>query len=137
MFRRTATSSKGRNSLHVIKLVSPFVMVVVLQATIAGFSLEVMSAVRAYVAGESLWSRSQKNAVYFLNLYLQSGDLGRFEEDLGIPAEVGAGLEIDEVEALRLDLGQPVPAGRRLCRNRTCEQRKTGDCGREKREAFH
>lgn len=55
-------------------------MVVVLQAAIAGFSLEVMSSVRAYVAGEAMWSRSQKNAVYFLNLYLHSGDASQFTQ---------------------------------------------------------
>ncbi|MEY9358205.1 diguanylate cyclase (GGDEF)-like protein [Bradyrhizobium yuanmingense] len=80
MFRRTAASAEGGNFLHVIKLVSPFVMVVVLQAAIAGFSLEVMSSVRAYVAGEALWSRSQKNAVYFLNLYLHSGEPSQFAQ---------------------------------------------------------
>ncbi|MGM4873769.1 GGDEF domain-containing protein [Bradyrhizobium sp. 956_D2_N1_5] len=88
MFRRTATSTKGRSFLHVIKLVSPFVMVVVLQATIAGFSLEVMSSVRAYVAGEAMWSRSQKNAVYFLNLYLHSGEASQFthyQASLAVP----------------------------------------------------
>jgi len=71
---------KERNFLHVIKLVSPFVMVVVLQAAIAGLSLEVMSSVRAYVAGEAMWSRSQKNAVYFLNLYLHSGEASQFAQ---------------------------------------------------------
>nr|WP_249811166.1 GGDEF domain-containing protein [Bradyrhizobium sp. 149] len=55
-------------------------MVVLLQAAIAGFSLEVMSSVRAYVAGEALWSRSQKNAVYFLNLYLHSGNASQFAQ---------------------------------------------------------
>ncbi|WP_426412111.1 GGDEF domain-containing protein [Bradyrhizobium ganzhouense] len=80
MFRRTATLAKERSFLHVIKLVSPFVMVVMLQATIAGFSLEVMSSVRAYVAGEAMWSRSQKNAVYVLNLYLHSGQSSQFEQ---------------------------------------------------------
>lgn len=55
-------------------------MVVVLQAAIAGFSLEVMSSVRAYVAGEAMWSRSQKNAVYSLNLYLHSGDASQFAQ---------------------------------------------------------
>lgn len=63
-------------------------MVVVLQATIAGFSLEVMSSVRAYVAGEAMWSRSQKNAVYFLNLYLHSGEPSQFthyQASLAVP----------------------------------------------------
>ena len=88
MFRRTAPSTKGRSFLHVIKLVSPFVTVVLLQAAIAGFSLEVMSSVRAYVAGEALWSRSQKNAVYFLNLYLHSGEASQFthyQASLAVP----------------------------------------------------
>jgi diguanylate cyclase (GGDEF)-like protein len=88
VFRRTATLAKERSFLHVIKLVSPFIMVVVLQATIAGFSLEVMSSVRAYVAGEAMWSRSQKNAVYFLNLYLHSGNASRFgqyQTSLAVP----------------------------------------------------
>lgn len=71
---------KSHSFLHVIKLVSPFVMVVVLQAAIAGFSLEVMSSVRAYVGGEAMWSRSQKNAVYFLNLYLHSGNASQFAQ---------------------------------------------------------
>jgi len=53
---------------------------VVLQAAIAGFSLEVMSSVRAYVAGEAMWSRSQKDAVYSLNLYLRSGEAGQFAQ---------------------------------------------------------
>lgn len=79
---------RERGSLHVIKLVSPFIMVVVLQASIAGFSLEVMSSVRAYVAGEAMWSRSQKNAVYFLNLYLHSGEASQFakyQTSLAVP----------------------------------------------------
>lgn len=63
-------------------------MVVVLQAAVGGFSLEVMSSVRAYVAGEAMWSRSQKNAVYFLNLYLHSGDASQFahyQTSLAVP----------------------------------------------------
>jgi diguanylate cyclase (GGDEF)-like protein len=39
-----------------------------------------MSSVRAYVAGEALWSRSQKNAVYLLNLYLHSGEKSQFAQ---------------------------------------------------------
>ena len=69
---------KDRSFLHVVKLVSPFVAVVLLQALLAIGSLDVMSSVRAYVAGEALWSRAQKNAVYYLDLYLHSGDRALF-----------------------------------------------------------
>ena len=74
VFRGAVTSTRGRRAVHVTRLVAPFLAVILLQATIAGFSIEVMSSVRAYVAGEALWSRSQKNAVYSLDLYLHSGE---------------------------------------------------------------
>jgi len=61
-------------SYRLIRLVLPFIAVVLLQAFIAGLSLDVLASVRAYVAGEAIWSRSQKNAVYSLHLYLNSGD---------------------------------------------------------------
>jgi diguanylate cyclase (GGDEF)-like protein len=74
--------------LHLIKLVSPFVAVVLLQGVIAFFSLEILSSVRAYVAGEAIWSRSQKNAVYFLDLYLHSGErtfFAQYQQALAVP----------------------------------------------------
>jgi diguanylate cyclase (GGDEF)-like protein len=91
VFRRTTRSSgpPGRHRLlHLIKLVSPFVAIVLLQGVIAFLSLEVLSAVRGYVAGEAIWSRSQKNAVYYLNLYLHSGNrtfFERYQEALAVP----------------------------------------------------
>ncbi len=39
-----------------------------------GFSLGTLSALRAYVCGESLWSKSQKNAMYALQEYADTGD---------------------------------------------------------------
>lgn len=88
MFRKATTAIRGRSFFHVIKLVSPFVAVVLLQAAIAAFSLEVLSSVRAYVAGESFWSRSQKNAVYSLELYLHSGEerlFDQYQASLAVP----------------------------------------------------
>ena len=53
---------------------------VLLQALVAGLSLEVLSSVRAYVGGEAIWSRGQKNAVYALTLYLHSGQQTFFDQ---------------------------------------------------------
>jgi hypothetical protein len=36
--------------------------------------MEVLSAARAYVAGEGLWSKAQRDAVYSLTLYAQTRD---------------------------------------------------------------
>ena len=47
---------RGSSWYRLFKLVSPFIAVVLLQAFIAGLSLDVLSSVRAYVAGEAIWS---------------------------------------------------------------------------------
>ncbi len=49
---------------RLLKLVWPFVLTVALQVALGVFSLNILSAVRAYVGGESLWSKGQKDAIY-------------------------------------------------------------------------
>ncbi|BAK78348.1 diguanylate cyclase/phosphodiesterase with PAS sensor(s) [Pseudogulbenkiania sp. NH8B] len=51
----------------------PFVVAVVLLVLLGGLSQNVLSAVRAYIAGESLWSKGQKDAVYYLERYAETG----------------------------------------------------------------
>ncbi|TMH62086.1 MAG: PAS domain S-box protein, partial [Betaproteobacteria bacterium] len=57
----------------------PFLAVIVVLVLLAHESLNIVSAGRAYVGGESLWSKGQKEAVYRLSRYTQS----RSEEDFG------------------------------------------------------
>src|SRR5215472_559759 len=61
------------------KLVWPFAAIVVLVAVSVSISLDVMSAVRAYVAGESLWSKAQKDAIAHLARYARSGDDAEYQ----------------------------------------------------------
>ncbi len=78
---------KSRN-VRLLRLSFPFVAIVLLQAFLCGVSLDVLSAVRAYVGGESLWSKGQKEAVYFLNRYAESGEERHFrdyQEAIAIP----------------------------------------------------
>ena len=72
-----------------------------LLAVLAGFTLTVclllvstwacvriLSGVRAYVGGEGLYSKAQKNAVYFLELYLSTGNedwFSKFSQSLKVP----------------------------------------------------
>jgi diguanylate cyclase (GGDEF)-like protein len=82
------TSLRGNCWYRLLKLVSPFIAVVLFQAFVAGLSLDVLSSVRAYVAGEAIWSRAQKNAVYSLHLYLHSGQQSFFDgfrTELAVP----------------------------------------------------
>lgn len=80
----------------------PFITVVVLLAALGLFSFQALSAMRAYVAGESLWSKCQKDAIYYLSLYADTRDeqlYRQYQQALQVP-EGG--------HALRLALDQPV-----------------------------
>jgi diguanylate cyclase (GGDEF)-like protein/PAS domain S-box-containing protein len=62
-----------------------------------------LSAVRGYVAGESLWSKGQKDAIYYLNLYANSRDelnYQKYQEAIAIP---------QGGHDLRVALDHPVP----------------------------
>jgi PAS domain-containing protein len=69
----TAADFRGSTS-RLLALIGPFIAIVLFQATLAFVSLEVLSSVRAYIAGEGLWTKGQKNAIYFLDLYTRTGD---------------------------------------------------------------
>jgi diguanylate cyclase (GGDEF)-like protein/PAS domain S-box-containing protein len=69
-------------------IVWPFIAVVLFQALLGGVSLYVLSAVRGYVAGESLWSKGQKDAIYYLNLYTDSRDeaiFRKYQQAIAVP----------------------------------------------------
>ena len=73
---------------RLLRLVTPFVAVVLFQAFLAGLSLEMLSSVRAYVGGEGLWSKGQKDAIHFILLYSGTGEehyLSRFKVAVAIP----------------------------------------------------
>jgi diguanylate cyclase (GGDEF)-like protein len=77
-----------RGKYHLLRLVTPFVAVVLFQALLAGLSLEMLSSVRAYVGGEGLWSKGQKDAIHFISVYSQTGDerfFDRFKMAIAIP----------------------------------------------------
>ena len=66
-------------NMRLVRLVSPFIAIVLVQAFLAGMSLNILSSVRAYVGGESLWSKGQKDAVQHLYLYGETGNDRHFE----------------------------------------------------------
>lgn len=76
--------------MRLLRLVSPFIAIVLLQAFLAGMSLSILSSVRAYVGGESLWSKGQKDAIHYLSLYGETGDDRYFEQyEKAIAAPLG------------------------------------------------
>jgi diguanylate cyclase (GGDEF)-like protein/PAS domain S-box-containing protein len=64
----------------------PCIIIISLLLTLG--AMEILSAARAYVAGEGLWSKAQRDAVYSLTLYAQTRDPAyyeRYQQALSIP----------------------------------------------------
>jgi diguanylate cyclase (GGDEF)-like protein/PAS domain S-box-containing protein len=74
--------------------------VIIISLLLSLGALEVLSAARAYVAGEGLWSKAQRDAVYSLTLYAQTRDpehYERYQQALSIPlSDQRARLEMDK-----------------------------------------
>src|SRR5471032_2983665 len=69
-------------------IVAVFVAMTILQASVAAFSIQMLSTVRAYVTGESLYSKGQKDAQIYLLDYAekhQEVDYVRFMSALSMP----------------------------------------------------
>lgn len=69
-------------------VVGPLLAVVALLAALTAKSVDLLSSARAYVGGESLWSKSQKDAVYHLERYIATRDPAEyraFDEVLKVP----------------------------------------------------
>ncbi len=90
-------------SKRLLLIIWPFLAVAVLLASLALLSVDVLSAGRAYVGGEGLWSKAQKDAVYFLMHYAQEqseDSYERFRRAIEVP--------LGDRKA-RLELEKPVP----------------------------
>jgi diguanylate cyclase (GGDEF)-like protein len=80
-----------------------FAAIVLFLLILANFSFGLLSSVRAYVGGESLWSKSQKDAVFHLQKYAisrASEELRQFRADMAIP--------LGDHEA-RVEMDKPTP----------------------------
>lgn len=59
-----------------------FVATITISMTISYFALNVVSTVRAYVTGEGLWSKAQKDATHALTRYTYTHDEGDYQQYL-------------------------------------------------------
>ena len=69
-------------------VISPFLATVAVLVVLGGISVDMLSSARAFVGGESMWAKGQKEATYFLNRYAQThaqADYRRFRENIAVP----------------------------------------------------
>jgi len=97
----TATQQSGR--LRLIRLIWPFVAIVLLLLAIGTTSLEVIRGVRAYITAESAWSNAQSAAIEALEQYAQTRNEDHYDRYIA-EARVVAG-----ARAARVELEKPFP----------------------------
>ena len=81
------------------RLFVPVIVIVLMLVIMATVSFSIMSSLRAFVSGESLWSKAEKDAVGQLRHYVDRGDEGSYQtflSNLAIPGgDHVARIEID------------------------------------------
>src|SRR5215469_6103018 len=81
----------------------PLWLLAAVMALIASFSVAIMAILLAYVAGESSWSKGQKDAVHALERYARSGDEADYRSFLdGIAVPLG-----DRIAKLEMNRSEP------------------------------
>lgn len=103
--RGVSSPDDRKSSLRLAAVAWPFIAIIVMQAALATFSLQMVTSLRAYVTGESMWSKGQNDAVYFLNRYIDTSNpayLIRYQLALDVP--------LGDRDA-RLALELPTPTG--------------------------
>jgi diguanylate cyclase (GGDEF)-like protein/PAS domain S-box-containing protein len=95
-------------SRRLFLIIWPFLAIVVLLVGLSLVMVDVLSAGRAYVEGESRWSKGQKEAVFHLLRYaetLSEADYRRYQEAVKTPVELNAA---------RVEMEKPSPDYPRL-----------------------
>ncbi|MFJ2986748.1 EAL domain-containing protein [Collimonas sp. NPDC087041] len=78
----------GTSGWRWVKVILPFLAVVCMLVWLLAFSMNILSSVRAFVGGESQWSKAQKEAVFHLNQYAIShaeADFNKFQKAMAVP----------------------------------------------------
>ena len=71
---KTTLESFGKRDRTFWAVLFSLTLTVCLLVVVSWTSMKVLTAIRAYVTGEGLYSKAQKNAIYFLTVYIHSGD---------------------------------------------------------------
>ncbi len=90
----------------VLEVIWPFCVAIVLLVALSIFRADLMSAMRAYVGGESLWSKGQKDAYFHLDRYAREfdeSDYRKFQQAIAVC--LGDHMAREELQKPRPDLG--------------------------------
>jgi len=85
---------------RLLRLIWPFLAIVVLLVLVTIIVTDILSAARAFVEGESRWSKAQKESVFQLQRYAETyseQDYEAYLQNIAVPKKLGeARVEMDK-----------------------------------------
>lgn len=105
--RASARHFDMSSARRLLLIVWPFFAIVALMLVIATASLDILSGCRAYVEGESVWSKAQKDAVFHLLRYAETGNTQHYERYAAAVA-IPLGVQIARIEMGKPDMDAKV-----------------------------
>ncbi len=105
--RASARHFDMSSARRLLLIVWPFFAIVALMLVIAAASLDILSGCRAYVEGESVWSKAQKDAVFHLLRYAETGNTQHYERYAAAIA-IPLGVQIARIEMGKPDMDAKV-----------------------------
>jgi PAS domain S-box-containing protein len=118
---RTAIDNSGRKPARLLRtdqalIAAVFALIIVSLLIVANIGMDVLTSMRAYVGGEGLWSKAQKDAVHYLLLYGKShseSDYNRYLQSIGVPlSDHVARIEMQKPALDRPAVARALVAGR-------------------------
>ena len=84
----SATKPHKLIHIHHVLIAGVFALMIVGLLVVANIGMDILTSMRAYVGGEGLWSKAQKDAVHYLLRYGKTrseGDYGRYLDAILVP----------------------------------------------------
>jgi len=118
---RSPNDSNGISRLA-IRFVAPVLFSLTVMLVAAVLSIELLSTIRAWVGGEGLYSKGQKNATYYLSEYTRSQsaeDFRLYQAAIAFPLATGRrGSRCNGIPSTGTPSARPSSRGQRPCRHR-------------------
>ncbi len=100
MRRISKTLTNPLASKRLLAIVWPFLVIVVVLLVVSTQSMDVLLATRSYSEGESLWSKGQKRAIFYLLRYTETKSLADYQQ-YKVAVAVPKGDEKARIELLK------------------------------------
>ncbi|MCC8396804.1 EAL domain-containing protein [Paraburkholderia sp. MMS20-SJTR3] len=90
-------------SAQLLRITGPFLLAVLAVLILATVSIRVMSSARTYIVGESVWSKDQKDAIFYAEVYAETASEEAYKQ------YISSADNLRKLRSVRLELARGAP----------------------------